>query len=272
MRSARITAAVTAALVLSVGATSAEAAFKPKPATKKSVTALSKKLAEVGKTVATLKADVDGFKTIAQAAPAIVSGLTQLKDGLTLLGDAYQSVEYGVAQVGSSSANLALINPPAFSADIPDDGNGTTASGDAILIAELGAPTTTVNVRVLVRSNESDREGIVGQVNTLLTVTGPNGPVACQNGQYAATGGVALTPAGEPIQTPSGPSTSLRLVNILGGVGRTDQALPADGAPGSSPALPSGCTFASSSGQRYQVHFDATFFDIPTTTTPGPMD
>ena len=124
-------------------------------------------------------ADVPGLKStvalIVAGVPDIVSGLTQLKDGLvaiqgvlegtvapaltalqgglTTLGAAYQGVEYGVAKVSATNATVAA-GGSITSSDVPDDGNTAVGNGTAILVA-TGTPVA-VDLKADIRSNEGD--------------------------------------------------------------------------------------------------------------------
>jgi hypothetical protein len=235
--------------------------------TDKSIAQLKQQIADLGTQLGQLKTTTDGLSFIAAAAPQIIDGLTQLKNGLQTLGDAYQAVEYGVAQVNLRGGG-AIVNPPGWSADIPDDGNGATVSGFATVISFVPTGQQTVTLNAYIRSNEADRDnGPVGQAGGAMTVTGPDGSFTpCI--QAGGTAGVAITPTGEPIQTPSGPITDQPLTNILKGMPRTSQAMPG----GDAPTLAT-CTFTGvGGGKAYTIHWTASFLDIPTSSSPGPRD
>lgn len=228
---------------------------------------LKAQLATLGGQVSELKTKTDGLAFIAAAAPQIVDGLTQLKTGLETLAGAYQAVEYGVARVNVQNAG-AIVNPPSWSGDIPDDGNGATTSGTTTFVN--GAPReVTLTLNAYIRSNEADvsgENGPVGQAGGTLTVRDATGAwVPCTN--QGATNGIAITLPGETINTPDGPIRDQPLVNIVRGMPRTDQTLPGSDAP----QLTS-CRFNAGPGMLYTVDYTASFLDIPTTTSPGPRD
>lgn len=243
---------------------------------------VKKQVADLSAAVAALQGQAGGVSAILAAAPQIIDGLTQLQNGLTTLASAYQSVEYGVAQVNVYGGG-SIVSTPAWSADIPDDGNGTTVSGTALWPNLTGsAVTKTFTVNAYIRSAENDvngENGPVGQAGGMLTVTTTN-PVTGASfflpcAGDPTTGGIGgITPAGEPINTPSGPVKTLPFLNIVTGKPRTDQTLPGGDAPKlasctvSVPAAPApgvAPTVAS-------IQWSATFLDIPTTTSPGPTD
>jgi hypothetical protein len=266
-------ACAAACAVAAIGPASALAAdAKVRQNTAKTNAALNElkaQLASLSSQVAELKSTTDGLAFIAGAAPQIVDGLTQLKTGLETLAGAYQAVEYGVVRVNVQGGGT-LVNPPSWSPDIPDDGNGATTGGTATLIHIGGPRAVNVTLNAYVRSNEADASGPgpVAQGGGTLTVRDENGAfVPCAN--HAATGGAAITGMTEPIQTPDGPITGQPLTNIMSGKPRTDQSLPGSDAP----ELVS-CQFTTGAGAplRYTIEYTATFLDIPTTTSPGPRD
>ncbi|MBX5440685.1 MAG: hypothetical protein IRZ32_04060 [Solirubrobacteraceae bacterium] len=230
-----------------------------------------RQVAELRQAVNELKGEQGGVAAILAAAPAIIDGMTQLKNGLETLAAAYQAVEYGIVQANVVGGGT-IVNPPSWTGDIPDDGNGTTTSGTATLLTfgPGGAPVT-VTVNAYVRSNEanlSGESGPVAQAGATLTVRDGSGSfLPCA--EHGATGGVAMTPTGETIQTPTGPVTNLPLTNIRSARPRTDQTLPGTDAP-----LLVSCTFTSVAGvpAYYTLEYTASFLDIPRTTTPGPRD
>lgn len=267
-------ALVAACAVAAVGpasALAADTAVRQNTAkTNQAIDELKQQLSALGTQVGELKTKTDGLAFIAAAAPQIVDGLTQLKTGLETLAGAYQAVEYGVTQVNVYGGGGVMVNPPSWSSDIPDDGNGATTSGTTTFISTFpGVRDVTLTLNAYIRSNEADvngDNGPVGQAGGTLTVRNAAGAwVQCTN--RGATGGIAVTTPGEPIQTPSGPVTDLPLVNIVHGKPRTDQTRPG----GDAPELTS-CRFNATPGTPYTAEFTASFLDIPTTTSPGPRD
>lgn len=236
--------------------------------------------------IETLAKSVDArLKVIEGAAPAIIDGLTQLKDaatqlktgletagaGLTKLGDAYQAVEYGRASLfytnGTAVAGTAMT-----SADIPDDGNTVSVVDDAIVAIPTTAATT-INLRAAIRSAEEDGDSAsdtAGQAGGFIQVYNANtgAPIPCAGS--TAPLGIFGTVPGDSIVTPSGTVTNLPLKNIPGGNLRTDTTHP-DGT--STSLLPAACTIAgATAGDIYKVHYSVNFVDIPTSTSPGPKD
>jgi hypothetical protein len=216
---------------------------------------------------------LDGLTKLSTAATQLKDGLTAAGAGLTTLGDAYKAVEYGRAGVFTSGvAATTAAGGTVTSADIPDDGNPVTVDDNAIIVA--GAPgALTIDVTAAIRSNESDGDDAsktAGQAGGFMYVvdldTGIR--VACTGAPNPP--GIDGTPTGASIVTPSGTVTNLNLVNIPGGVLRTDQSKP----DASSTSILSGgpCGFAAAAGHTYQVHYSVNFLDIPTSTTPGPKD
>ncbi|HEY8582326.1 MAG TPA: hypothetical protein VIL49_05240, partial [Capillimicrobium sp.] len=208
--------------------------------TNKAIEELKGQLTQLGTEVGEIKTKTDAFAFIAAAAPQIVDGLTQLKNGLETLAGAYQAVEYGVAQVNVYGGG-AIVNPPSWSPDIPDDGNGASIGATALYPNfQTGGPVTkTFTVNAYVRSNENDANGANGPVaqgGAMMSVTATNAATGatsfllCQGD--ATTGGVGgITPSGEPINTPDGAIKNQPLTNILTGKSRTDQTLPGADAP-----------------------------------------
>src|SRR3954451_16953794 len=122
-RIALVSVVAACALAIAVPATASATAWKAKPntaATTKSLDEVKKQLADLKVTVSKLDSQSGIVSLLAAAAPQLVDGLTQLKNGLTTLGDASQSVEYGVAAVNVVGGG-SIVNPPGWSADIPDD-------------------------------------------------------------------------------------------------------------------------------------------------------
>jgi hypothetical protein len=220
----------------------------------------------------TLVNGIDGrLKGIEAAAPLIIQGLTDLKAGLTKLGDAYTAVEYGRAGIFASNGTVAA-GGSVTSADIPDDGNAITTGEDAIVVSQA-AGAVGINLRAAIRSNESDGDDAAktaGQAGGYLFVvnldTGLR--VACTGAPNPP--GIFGTTAGDVIVTPSGNVNTLPLKNIPGGVLRTDTSKP-DAT--STSLLPAACQFAAgAAGITYSVHYSVNFLDIPTSTTPGPKE
>lgn len=273
---------VTCALAVAVPA-SAGAATRQQANTAqadKAIADLKQQLATLGATVAKLDQQSGIVTLLASAAPQIVDGLTQLKTGLETLAGAYQSVEYGIAQVNVTGGG-SIVNPPSWSSDIPDDGNGATTSGTALWPNFGGTVTKTFSVNAYVRSNEANitgASGPVAQAGALMSLTASN-PATGQTSFLfcagdATTGGVGgITPIGEPINTPTGPVKDKPLTNIMSAKPRTDQTLPGGDAPRlasctvSVPASP-----APGVPMVVQIQWTASFLDIPTTTSPGPRD
>jgi hypothetical protein len=221
------------------------------------------------------------LKAIEAAAPVIIDALTKLKDGLTAagaglqkLGDAYQAVEYGRASLSAGDADLTIAAGGAnTSADIPDDGNTTNVNDDAVVVAGAGATNESLDLRALIRSAESDGDTsgkTAGQAGGFLQVQNADtgARVACTGAPNPP--GIFGTTAGDPIVTPSGTVTTLKLKNIPGGHSRTDTTEPT-GANGTS-LLPAPCSFTATPGTTYRVHWSVNFVDIPTSTTPGPTE
>src|SRR3954453_8660896 len=248
------------------------------------------KIKALGAAVATLTTDQKNtaatLKTIVDAAPQLISGLTALKDALTPLGTAYQSVEYGVMHTVLSvtapvNANLADM-PNQYSGDIPDDGNGAQVSGAVPFTAPnlgVGNYTLTPNVRASIRSAEGDGKATgdpAGEVGGLIYVTcgsaggcgpAPAGSVMCAPGQ---------TPADFPFTDPSTGNTSVKtLEKIQVAAARTDQSRPSDDPSDVATANATAGNrfpFTAVPGSTYIVNTTFQFFDLPTSTSPGPSD
>ncbi|HEU4656723.1 MAG TPA: hypothetical protein VFR97_04325 [Capillimicrobium sp.] len=274
MQQRRLGLACVLASVLAVGvpsAASADATVRANTAkTNAALTELKGQLDSLGQQVGELKTKTDGLAFVAAAAPQIVDGLLQLKTGLETLASAYQAVEYGIAQVNVYGGGGAIVNPPSWSGDIPDDGNGASTSGTTTFVNTSPSPrAVTLSLNAYIRSNEADvngDNGPVGQAGGTLTVRDSGGNwVLCTN--QGATGGIAVTLPGEPINTPDGAKRDLPLTNIVHGKSRTDQTLPG----GDAPQLTS-CSFTATAGGLYTAEWTASFLDIPTTTSPGPRD
>jgi len=229
----------------------------------------------------TLANGIDGrLKFIEAAAPQIVQGLTDLKNGLLALKDgteklgaAYQAVEYGRAGIFAGDADLTIAaGGTVTSADIPDDGNAITTGEDAIVVAGAGATTESLNLRAAIRSNESDGDTTgetAGQAGGYIFVVNNDTGVRVPCTGAPNPPGIFGTTPGDSIVTPSGTVTNLPLKNIPGGVLRTDTAKP-DAT--STSLLPAPCGFTATPGATYEVHYSVNFVDIPTTTKPGPTE
>jgi len=275
MQSRKVLGTIVAACALAVAVpATATAAPKIKANTAQTDAALAElrsQVKQLQEAIARLDGQSGGVSALLAAAPQIVDGLLQLKTGLETLAAAYQSVEYGIAQVNIVGGNgaIALVNPPSWSSDIPDDSNGATTSGTATLVNQNAPRAITLTLNAYVRSNEANMggSGPVAQAGGTLSVRDGDGAfVPCTN-LAAQTGGIGVTLPGEPINTPTGPVTNLPLTNIMSAKPRTDQTLPGADAP----TLVS-CSFTAAPGSFYTAQFTATFLDIPTTTSPGPRD
>ena len=240
----------------------------------KQINVLKTTVGAQGTALANLETTVAGIdtrlKTIEGAAPQIIQGLTDLKNGLTTLADAYQAVEYGRAGIFASGATVAA-GGSVTSADIPDDGNAITTGEDAVLVVPV-AGAVAIDLRAAIRSNEADGDSTgetAGQAGGyLFVVNNDTGARVPCTGAPNPPGIFGTTP-GDSIVTPSGTVTNLPLKNIPGGVLRTDTAKP-DAT--STSLLPASCGFASAAGTVLEVHYSVNFVDIPTSTTPGPKD
>jgi hypothetical protein len=229
----------------------------------------------------TLATGIDNrLKFIEGAAPVIVQGLTDLKNGLITagaglqkLGDAYQAVEYGRAGIFAGDADLTIAaGGTVTSADIPDDGNAITTGEDAIVVAGAGATSESLNLRAAIRSNESDGDDAAktaGQAGGYIFVVNNDTGVRVPCTGAPNPPGIFGTTPGDSIVTPSGTVTNLPLKNIPGGVLRTDTTKP-DAT--STSLLPAPCSFTATPGTTYEVHYSVNFVDIPTSTTPGPKE
>jgi hypothetical protein len=207
--------------------------------------------------------------------PQIFSALTQLKDGLTAagagltkLGSAFRAVEYGSAGVYAGTTQIGVfIGSP----DIPDDGNSASAAGSFPSDPTVLAGGTPLVLRATIRSNETDGAATgdpAGQVGGLLYATcdqaGGCGAVAL--GQIGCATG---PPPSQPFTTPVG-VLNLHLVNIQQKDSETDPTTP--GPSGGVNATGGSCTIPAPAGGTYIIHAQAQFFDLPTSSTPGPTD
>jgi hypothetical protein len=271
--------ALTAAVPVAASAAKAPKVKANTAQTNAALEQVRQQVAELRKAVDELKGQQGGVAAIVAAAPAIVDGLTQLKNGLETLAAAYQSVEYGIAQVNVVGGG-PIVNPPAWSADIPDDGNGASVAGTAVWPNFGGAVTKTFTINAYVRTNEANTggSGPVAQAGGFMVATASNPATGATsflfcNGDATTSGLGGITPSGEPIVTPTGPVTNQPLVNIMSAKPRTDQTLPG----GDAPRLAS-CTVdvpaspAPGVPMVVKIDWQASFLDIPTTTSPGPRD
>jgi hypothetical protein len=153
---------------------------------------------------------------------------TQIVPNLTRVGTYATAQEYGVTRVftGPNAAGPALpITVP--SADIPDDGNGVSASGEIpISVGGGGVPAgTLLTLRSAIRSGEADGNATgdpAGQVGGLLTMTcgSPDGDcdVVPGAGEVLVPAGAVVCIQGPPpaqtINLPGGGSGSFPVVTI----------------------------------------------------------
>src|SRR3954452_21076417 len=221
----------------------------------------------------TLTNGIDGrLKFIESAAPALVQGLTDLKNGLLALKDgteklgaAYQAVEYGRAGIFAGDADLTVAaGGTVTSADIPDDGNAITTGEDAIVVAGAGATTESLNLRAAIRSNESDGDTTgetAGQAGGYIFVVNNDTGVRVPCTGAPNPPGIFGTTAGDSIVTPSGTVTTLPLKHLPGGFKRTDTSQPNSS---STSLLPAPWSFAAAPGTSYEVPYSVNFLDIST--------
>jgi hypothetical protein len=241
---------------------------------------LSKAVTTQGTALNTKTDGIDArLKVIEGAAPQIVKGLTDLKDGLTKLqtglesagagltklGDAYRAIEYGTA--GVYKQDDTQIGPFIQSGDIPDDGNGAAASGS--IPAPLAAGDS-LRIQATIRSNEADGANgdPAGQVGAVLYVTCAS---SGQCGGGPTSGAVSCTPAQTPpaqFTTPAG-NLTLSLVNIPTKSSETDPTTPG---PDEGVDATAGARCQVATAGLYIVTVQTQFFDLPTSTTPGPRD
>jgi hypothetical protein len=222
------------------------------------------------------------LKTIEAGVPLVFDGLTklgeaatQLKDGLTALSagttagftkvtETFRAVEYGSAGVYAGTTQIGpFINSP----DIPDDGNGATATG-SIPAPGLAASTPLV-LRAAIRSNEADGAATgdpAGQVGGLLYAT-CGSTAGCGAVPSGAIGCTAGPPPTSPFVTPAG-TLNLALVNIQQKSPETDPTTP--GPTGGVDATGGTCTIPTAG--TWIITAQAQFFDLPTSATPGHRD
>lgn len=259
----------------------------------RSVNALSKGVKSFGAAIAKLRTDQASTTTklqgVLDGVPTIVSALTQLKDGLTTVGTAFQAVEYGgiagTVTLDAAAGGTTTATPALVSSDIPDDGNPATLSAQFpidLSAIPTGAVGATVRLKAAIRSNESDGKAgsndPAGQVGALLYAQCVR-PQGCGEIRNPANGTVvqAATPPGSlictPTQTPAqnfsipdGTTRSLNLINIPTASSRTSSA-PDVNSPdsGASPCRLPG-------NGSYILFVNAQFVDIPTSLKPGPTD
>jgi hypothetical protein len=281
------------ALIPAAGASASKASEKKQnkaiAKVAKAVTTVSNQVTALTTKVTTQGTAIDGLntkataidnrlKTIEAGVPQVLDGLNQLKTGLetagaglTKLGAAYQAVEYGRAQLFYTNGT-AVAGTAVTSADIPDDGNAINVADDAIVAIPTTAATT-INLRAVIRSAESDGDDAAktaGQAGGFIQVyNGQTGvPIPCAGS--TAPLGIFGTQPGDSIVTPSGTVTNLPLKNIPGGTLRTDTTHPDST---STSLLPAACTIpGATGGDIYKVHYSVNFLDIPTSTTPGPTE
>jgi hypothetical protein len=217
----------------------------------------------------TLANGIDGrLKFIEGAAPAIVQGLTDLKNattaGFTKVTETFRAVEYGSAGVYAGTTQIGpFINSP----DIPDDGNGASAIG-SIPAPGLAASTPLV-LRATIRSNEADGAATgdpAGQVGGLLYAT-CGSSAGCGAVPPGAIGCTAGPPPTSPFVTPAG-TLNLALVNIQQKDSETDPTTP--GPTGGVNATGATCTIPTAG--TWIITAQAQFFDLPTSATPGHRD
>lgn len=244
----------------------------------KDVTAIKKSLVTLAADAPGLTTKVDGIdgrlKAIEAAAPALIKGLSDLKTGLETaggklaqLGDAYQSVEYGVARLynGSTEVTGATL----VSSDIPDDGNSATASGTLPFVAAGGEVLT---VRGAIRSAESDGAADgppAGQAGGILYAVCATPPTSGGNCGAVSAGQIGCQTGPPPpsvFQTPAG-DQSLTLVPIQQKAERTDQT-----APSSSGTNVTGGSCTLPTAGVWNVFVTTQFVDLPTSATPGPKE
>jgi len=264
--------------------------------------------AALGQLATSNRTSVQTFQALV---PLVTAGLTQLRTGLETAGagltrlsaavqneiapglrnagTALVSEEYGV--VGIFLANTTRLPLTTTSGDIPDDGNSATANATIPFSpGATGQPPagTPLNLRTVIRSGEADGAATgdpSGQVGALMTLTcadvvGCDPPGAAPAQPPGAILCVAGPPPDRTIQLPNGTAIGAPIVDLQRKAERTDLNRPAaddvnplagvtsTGVPGSTG--PDGTCVLGTGTQTLQVQ--AQFFDLPTSTTPGPAD
>jgi hypothetical protein len=241
----------------------------------------------------TLATGIDNrLKFIETAAPAIVQGLTDLKNatvagfaevkatttaGFDKVTQTFRAVEYGTVGVFGPPAIIGntsgIVGFPLGTADIPDDGNPVSAAGSIPVDLPVNAATPAVplTLRGAIRSNESDGAATgdpAGQAGGLLYAVCATAPSCGAGGPPQGT----LVCTGAPL--PSAPFTvpggtaNLAAVNIQQKSGETDTSAPSNT---STQLTSTGCTLPAGGG-LYLVTAQAQFFDLPTSATPSNTD
>jgi hypothetical protein len=145
----------------------------------KSLKSLRKSTKSAGSAIAALKVVAErgdaNAKTVLNAAPAIIQGLTDLKAGLTAAGASIKTLassqEYGYVQITSDvgGAQGFLVTP-----DIPDSAQQAQTSQQFV----VPATATSITTQFGVRSGESDGDGVTPAANCGVTlIRGTNGTV-----------------------------------------------------------------------------------------------
>jgi hypothetical protein len=257
--------------------------------------ALTTTVGDHTKSLADLQALATGIDTrlkfIETAAPAIVQGLTDLKNGTTAgfaevkaateagfaqVKETFRAVEYGSIAVFAPAAivgGTGIVGFPLGTADIPDDGNPAGASGSIPMNLPVNAATPAVplTLRAAIRSNEADGAATgdpAGQAGGLLYAVCATAPSCGAGGPPQGTlvcTGAPLATTGFPVP---GGTANLAAINIQEKSGETDSSVPNS----TSPEITStGCTIPAGGG-TYLVTAQGQFFDLPTSATPGHKD
>jgi hypothetical protein len=220
----------------------------------------------VGIVQADTKANATTVATVIAGVPAIVDGLTQLKNGLTTLGQAYSSVEYGaVIAVCATCTPATAVTPALVTSDIPDDGNSAAATATIPMVASAAGD---VKLFASIRSAESDGLATgdpAGQVGGVVSAT-------CASGAGCGGSGTLVCSAQSPAQvfsTPTG-DKSLTLRTVQNKADRTDSTRPRPDPsdPSSYDALNGGACRLPTAG-AYLINIAVQFVDIPSSLTPG---
>jgi len=247
-------------------------------------------------------------RTFQALVPLVTAGLTQLRTGLETAGagltrlsaavqneiapglrnagTALVSEEYGVVGVFLNDTQRFPITTT--SGDIPDDGNSATANATLPLDPAQVPPGTELSLRASIRSGEADGNAQgdpAGYVGALMTLTCANTSNCDPDGPGPAPavvepGAIMCVVGPPPTQTfplPGGGGIAAPIVPIQQRDARTDLNAPGpdDVNPLAGAAAVGGdsddgsCTMGSGL-QTLQVQ--AQFFDLPTSTTPGPAD